>query len=390
MSIRRVGAAVGLYATIFAASEQCVAGNYVFQNVADNRGALDSAVTRSMNASGDLAILATLDTGADAVLKYHAGQLTTVASEGSAYLEIQLGAPSINNDGRVAFFAKKSSGQMGLYSGADPATSALMEFTPQYGFTFWPHPAPLGNGYLFSGRSTSNGRYGVFTGTNPTTDTLFDNADGYLSEVGPLVSNGSDQFMYYGKRPTQAPSVGIPGLYRGTDPAAGLVADATGPFADFSDDKMIAPNGRVVFSASLDDGRTGIYTGANVATDTVVDNAGPFSRVYSVGIASDGLVAWYGQYRADSSHAIFIGPNAAASERIIGTGDALFGSTVTELQQYGALNDRGDLTFLYFLADGTQGIAITHVPEPACLTAVVIVSAGCLADRRRRKATAFD
>jgi hypothetical protein len=72
---------------------------------------------------------------------------------------------------------------------------------------------------------------------------------------------------------------------------------------------------------------------------------------------------------------IFIGPNPV-TDKVIQTGDRLFGKTLTALDYLGDLNERGDFTFRYQLADLTTGIAIAVVPEPT--VASLLVGAGLL------------
>ena len=68
------------------------------------------------------------------------------------------------------------------------------------------------------------------------------------------------------------------------------------------------------------------------------------------------------------------------------TRDTLFGSTVVALSAgRSALNDSGDFTFRYTLANGVSGIALTHVPEPAALAPLSWASCAFGGRRRRRR-----
>jgi hypothetical protein len=76
---------------------------------------------------------------------------------------------------------------------------------------------------------------------------------------------------------------------------------------------------------------------------------------------------------------------SCAGTRVIGTGDALNGSTVTDLALGASgLNDDGDIAFNYTLASGTTGVAVASlIPEPG--SALLLVAAGgTLLSRRRR------
>ena len=104
------------------------------------------------------------------------------------------------------------------------------------------------------------------------------------------------------------------------------IADISGPFSSFGSNSfifgqpLINDTGTVAFLARLDAGGFGIYTG-----------------------------------------------DGSDTREVIGSGDVLFGSTVTTLQvSPTSLNDNGQVAFYYELANGTTGIAVANpVPEPS-------------------------
>lgn len=61
---------------------------------------------------------------------------------------------------------------------------------------------------------------------------------------------------------------------------------------------------------------------------------------------------------------LFTGTDPVA-DRVILTGDELFGATLADLSFYRGFNNNGQVAFVYQLSDSRTGIAIaTPVPEP--------------------------
>jgi hypothetical protein len=122
------------------------------------------------------------------------------------------------------------------------------------------------------------------------------------------------------------------------------IADTSGPFRSFGGFTQLNDLGTVAFDAFLDDGRFGIFTGPDPGLDAVIRD-----------------------------------------------GDPLFGSTMNALGVIGSpfLNNAGQLTFFYGLADGRMGIAradplvAVQAPASLALLGVNVVGLALRATRAR-------
>ena len=134
-------------------------------------------------------------------------------------------------------------------------------------------------------------------------------------------------------RPTNAGRVGligelpfalrtsVTGVYTGNGGAVTTVAEATvqfgtSPFLDFVDFPAINDAGTVVFGARTRDGRRGIFTGPDIVAD-----------------------------------------------KVIATGDSLFGSIVRNVGFFRGLNENGDIAFTYELQNNVKGVAFATPPS---------------------------
>ncbi|HEY9302048.1 MAG TPA: choice-of-anchor tandem repeat NxxGxxAF-containing protein, partial [Phormidium sp.] len=151
------------------------------------------------------------------------------------------------------------------------------------------------------------------------------------------------------------------------------IADSNGAFNRFSD-PSINNSGTVAFSAVLDTGGSGVFTGNGTTTTTIADSSGAFNSFFGTPSINDfGTVAFLAGLDAGGS-GIFTGNNPL-KDKVILTGDTLFGSTVQELSFYReGLNNSGQVAFFASLANGTSGIYRADpivveppkdVPEPA-------------------------
>lgn len=176
---------------------------------------------------------------------------------------------------------------------------------------------------------------------------------------------------------------GVQGIFTGPDPALHAVATDAGPYQNLSFYNDINSSGRVVFVAHIDGtARQGIFDGPDPVANALVTNDGPYFYFDAVALNDSGMIAFMADLD-EGGGGIFIGPDAVA-DKVIGLDDPLFGSTVTALGLFDGLNDRGDIAFSYYLADGRQGVAIAVVPEPGSLVLLAPGGVALLRPGRRR------
>jgi hypothetical protein len=115
-----------------------------------------------------------------------------------------------------------------------------------------------------------------------------------------------------------------------------------------------------------------VFVGDDPATDTIADTSGPYSSFSQPSIDNTGKVTFYAE-RDGANAGIFTGPDPV-TDRVIGGGDPLFGST-----------DAGDVAFSYRLANARYGIGIAAVPEPSHASGSLVAAALLLGMRALRR-----
>jgi hypothetical protein len=145
--------------------------------------------------------------------------------------------------------------------------------------------------------------------------------------------------------------------------------------------------GEVVFQAQLDAGGVAIMSGDGGALTPRVSTVGPFSSLGDPTINAAGEIAFSAGLDAGGV-GIYTGADPVAN-KVIASGDTLFGHTVNSISFFRGLNDSGQIAFYANFSDGTQDIfrADPTVPAPgALLTALMgAVPGAALLLRRRRK-----
>jgi hypothetical protein len=343
--------------------QMVAAQNYTFTNIADNTGPFSTFIYTGprLNNSGDVAFTAFLDGGGSGVYRSDGVVTTTIADESGPNDSFNIS--DINDAGQVAYFADSIPLGPGIFrgDGLTVTTIILQRELPFDSEKFLDiHPVTINNAgtvafYAHGKPSSSLAFDGVFVGNGGNITMISDpESDGraYYPEINNL---GTVAFNYFSVER---------GIRLGNGGTTSLVINDTGPYSDFGAAPSLNDNNIVAVGAEHDDGGWYVLRIDGATVDVVAgpffDDGSPFDvGVLDVGLNNAGDVAFLAQVAPDM-YGILTGPDPVA-DKVIGDGDALFGSTATILQNVTTIdgpNDAGQIVFRYSLADGRSGIAL--------------------------------
>ena len=329
------------------------ATDYTFTKIADTSGPFDYLFTPSINDSGTVAFIATLDAGGEGVFIGNGTTITTVADDSGPFFAFAEYL-RINNSNKVAFIGWPDTVDRSGVFISDGTTTTTIDDTTGPFIEFQGLSINNNNVVAFIGRRLIGGFINkttdVVTGDGTTVTTIADDSgkfDGFYETS--INDSGTVAFI-------ATLDAGGKGVFIGDGTTITTVADDSGPFMFFNGAE-INSGGAVAFSAGPDIGGLGIFIYDGIATTKVVDDSGPFDRLWGFGLNDSGTVAFYARLDGGVAIGIFTGPDPVA-DKVIQTGDALFGSTVTNIEFYNdALNNSSQIAFRAELADGRQIIA---------------------------------
>jgi hypothetical protein len=340
--------------------------DFRFVNVADStQGFTAFSTFPAINNDGAVAFQARGPALTDeGVFRWQDGTLRTIAKHtvgGPTLFGID---PVINAAGTVAFEANLSTGARAIFT-SDGVTTKTIVNTIDQGLIgrFLGSPSidrfgtvaffGVRNGFISQAVFTGNG--GALT---PVVDTIDSNFAGFQN----VAINASGKIVFAADN--NDGSVGLFVIDK-DDPLKqpSLIVDTNNPdFGGFGD-PVINKHGTIADDAFRNDGNAEILSGDRHGVTARTDIAGAtFIQFEHPSINDSDAVAFFA-FKADGGSGVFIELTGAASPiPVIQTGDALFGSTVTEvdLGRF-ALNNKFQLAFQYTLADGRSGVAIASL-----------------------------
>jgi hypothetical protein len=337
---------------------------YTYTRIATTDGFLDSFNPPAINNQGSLAFFAWRDAGGQGIYRADGTSLTTIAETADPGFYSLTGCgsfqlvndPDISDAGAVAFRAYTFDPDTwncveAIYLGGGGPPTPITQADPGDGvYSDWCNPTISASGLVALRAVTmpdyERGLYqsggGPATLVLPTTPTLYDLSD-------PDV-NGEGRMVFHGGGP------GSWGIYLSEGSSAVCIARENADYYTTDVQPVIADSGQVAFHA-----RTSEWVEAICLREDTVrvlcDSEGPFESFGAPAINSSGEVVFFATLD-DWSRGIFHGPDPAL-DKVIASGDSLFGSTVSQVEcSRHCLNESGAIAFSYSLSNGETGVAL--------------------------------
>ena len=389
------------------------AANFTYTKIADtsnaSSGIYSDIFDAYINNAGTVSFLGGTNKLGLGIYTGNGGLVNTIADTSDPKSPFsQFETPLINNSGMLAFPALLKAEGSGIFvASSDGSVKTLYDTNsdPFSGFGSIPFGTLTGindEGRVAFEADLKGGGSGIFTGVigSPPTQIATVPATspaGFKPFVAfPSINNlGTVSFLAVGL-------TGGPGLY--TSNGGEIVTNAdTNPSSPFNRFYGNAINnlGTVAFSAGLKDNSQGIFTSSDGQLNKIVDTSGSFKQFNllsqpnsTLSINDKGTVAFSAELDA-GGFGIFTGPDSVA-DRVIGTGDLLDDSTVTNLiLSSQALNNSGQVVFVATLTDanGTTRETVFRaepVPEPSSaplfgMATLVMLGSGWLRRKQSKK-----
>lgn len=303
----------------------------------------------SVNAAGVVAFQATLVDGRTGVYVGDGGGPSAVVEAGARGLRAVTSHPAIDACGRVAFFGETDRGEPALYFGGPDGVEAVVR-APAHVAAIGPlGPTMNEAGSVAFRADTGQGRAGVFHWRAGRVDRLAEAEGGGGFEGLPVV-NEAGAVVFRTRRADGGAAIHV---WRD---AAVTMAVETGPvFATLGRFPDVNTHGAIVFAGSLTGGGSGIYVVSDGRLETIVASADGSVAFRGALINDAGRVVYFGTPRGGAL-AIYGGPDPV-DDRVVGLGDALFGSVVSDLALNPvSYNGAGQLAIRLAFTDGHQRI----------------------------------
>jgi hypothetical protein len=274
-----------------------------------------------LNDAGTQVFGADLRTGGQAIFTGDGGPLSRITNTGpeSPFSDFFGSSGSLTNEGTVAFRAALKSGGSGIFTERAGELPGILYVTGGRFANFLSQTVQRNGNVVAFVATLSAGGDGVFLGNGLTTTTIATTGDTYNAFAGG-VANDAGMVAFLANL-----TAGGQAIVTGDGTHLTTIVDTTSRYSNFVSSPAINNDGQVVFAANLAAGGTGLFS------------------------EQDGIV-----------------------DKIIATGDALFGSTVTGFGPDpfvggAGFNNPGQLAFRANLADG-RTVLVRADPLPVTIS----------------------
>ncbi|WP_190447731.1 choice-of-anchor tandem repeat NxxGxxAF-containing protein [Trichocoleus sp. FACHB-832] len=384
------GLAIGLCFSLLI-SGKAEAASFSFTKIADTNGSFFGFGDSDINDAGTVAFAAFTgpSIGDQAIFTSSNGTITQLTNTNDPFGNFYFGKSlDINNSGTVAFEADLNAGGQGIFTSSNGTITRLVDTNSSFSFFY---DIALNDSGTLAFTATVGQDQGIFTISNGSITPIADTS-GSLTGIADPAINNSGTVAFTGTLDKEGVTT-FTNIFTNSNGIISPIIDANDLFFGATG-AALNDNDTVAFRAGfLSNQNLGIFTSSNGVITKIADNSGT-SLLKSFGkplINNNGTVVFRG-FSATGEVGIYTGSDSVA-DKIIASGDSLFGSTVLFTAVTG-LNNLNQILFYAQLTDGTTGIyradpisnPLTGIPEPSSvlsLLALGVVGIGSLHRRWR-------
>jgi pimeloyl-ACP methyl ester carboxylesterase len=346
--------------TLEALEDRCLLSSYNFKLIADtgpNSPYSGLEVGQAINNLGAVAFEANFKSGGEGIFTRNPdGSEGPIIAITSNLISSFTKSPYMNDSGTVSFGAELKDGSTAILKGSGQELTRIADTEPYSPFGSITGPAPRihQSGTVYFVATLTSGTKGFFVGNGGLPSILYVTGGQFAAFPGSPASQVNGDTVAFRATLTGGPD----GVFTGNGGPTKTIADTSpdSPFSSFLGSE-INDEGTVGIIANLKAGGQAIAIAKDGALTTFADTSGPFSHFAEGRLSiSNQEKAVFGADLAAGGYGIFDGPDPGA-DKIVATGDELFGSTVAGFPAVNALNPRalnnaGQVIFRANLADG--------------------------------------
>jgi len=299
----------------------------------------------SIDGRGRVAFQASLSGGGSAILLGEDGAILELARAGDPIRDF-ISHPDIADDGSFCAYAELRSGGQALVLGR--AGSVTIAADTRAAFTrigpLGPTMSETGAVAFRADTASATGRAGIFRVQGGSISAI--SGPGRFTDIHGLpIIDGRGRVVFRADLAS-----GVAGIYRGDGGELVTVADTTSDLATLSRFPCVDDEGVVAFAATRRDGSAGVFTVSGGEVKAAVNGVEAFESVRGALLSGAGSVVLLATPRGGT-----LGAYDGTGGRILGVGDASFGSTVVEFALNPvSINRAGQLAIRVKLANGGQ------------------------------------